>query len=77
MSDESRKYRPSNGSEGCWFAEKYCEHCIHEKFTHTQQHGDMQCDILNRALLFDIKDPEYPEEWTYDAETTKENLLPL
>ena len=61
-----RKYRPSNGSEGMWFDEKFCLNCIHEKFMHTQKHGDMQCNIFNRAFLFDIDDKEYPEEWQYD-----------
>lgn len=69
MSNEEnrcRKYRPSNGTEGMIFTDEYCANCIHEKFMHTQRHGDMQCDILNRTMLHDIKDKEYPEEWTYD-----------
>src|SRR5688572_20466673 len=59
------KYRPSNGSEGCWFMGKFCENCKHEKFSHTQKDGDKQCDILNRTMMHDVDDPEYPSEWTY------------
>lgn len=64
----SKRYVPSNGTEGCTFEDAYCSQCIHEKFIHTQKRGDMQCDIYSRALLFDRKDDEYPEEWTYDAQ---------
>ena len=61
-----KSYCPSNGSEGMWFTEKFCEQCIHEKFSHTQKHGDKQCEILNNSMLFDYKDERYPKEWTYD-----------
>jgi len=61
-----RKYRPSNGTEGCAFMEYFCERCIHEKFIHTMKHGDAQCNIADRSLIYDLKDPEYPEEWIYD-----------
>ncbi len=60
------KYRPSNGSEGCGFTQHFCEHCVHEKWSHTQRDGDKQCDIMNRSFLHDIDDPEYPVEWQYD-----------
>ena len=62
----SRKYCPSNGSEGCSFVETYCSNCIHEKFLHTQDHSDKKCDIFSRTLLHTVKEPEYPEEWTFD-----------
>lgn len=68
MAEERRKYQPSNGTEGCGFIECYCLNCINEKFMHTQKHGDLQCDILNRTMLFNVKDKEYPEEWTYNEE---------
>lgn len=63
---ENKKYCPSNGTEGMWFTGEFCEHCINEKFMHTQTNGDLQCNILDRTLLFDPDDKEYPEEWTYD-----------
>ena len=61
-----KKYRPSNGTEGMIFVDEYCSHCIHEKFMHTQVHGDLQCEIFDKTLIYDVKDKEYPEEWTYD-----------
>lgn len=66
--DKSKRYRPSNGSEGCAFMATFCEQCIHEKFMHTQNDGDRQCDILNRSMIHNITDPEYPDEWTTDQE---------
>lgn len=63
-----RKYRPSNGTEGCMFIEEYCLNCIHGKYEHTQNHADNPCEILTRSFLYDLKDKEYPEEWTYDDE---------
>ena len=62
------KYQPSNGSEGMAFQDKFCDRCIHEKWNHTQQDGDRKCDILNRTMIHDVKDPEYPEEWIEDPE---------
>lgn len=63
-----KPYRPSNGTSGMMFEEKFCQNCIHEKFMHTQKHGDKQCDIFNRAFLHDLKDKEYPKEWQYDKD---------
>lgn len=61
------KYEPSNGTEGMWFTEEFCEQCIHEKFCHTQNENDKTCDILTSAMVFSTKDPEYPREWIYDS----------
>jgi len=61
-------YMPSNGTEGMWFTDKFCENCIHEKFMHTQKEGDKKCDIFSRSILhwYDVKNPAYPQEWIYD-----------
>jgi hypothetical protein len=53
----NRLYHPSNGSEGEWFVDKYCMHCIH---CDPNPDGPKQCQILC-ASLFD-KVPE----WVYD-----------
>jgi len=65
---EPRKYRPSNGSEGEWFMDKFCENCLYEKWTHTMNDKDAKCDILSNSMLYDLNDPKYPAEWTYDAQ---------
>lgn len=64
MSGES--YRPSNGTEGMMFEDKFCCNCIHEKYCHTGVHGDKTCEIQLRAFMFDQRDKEYPKEWVYD-----------
>lgn len=59
-------YRPSNGTEGMDFICQWCDHCIHEKFNHTQNDNDKKCDILNRSMLHDKIEDGYPTEWVYD-----------
>jgi hypothetical protein len=56
-----KKYRPSNSDEGMWFESKFCQRCIHEKYLHTQQKGDAQCEIFNKAFW-----EGYVDEWIYD-----------
>jgi len=66
MGKAGEKFRPSNGTEGCFFEDKFCSQCRNEKFMHTQDTNDKQCDILNDALTFDLDEEKYPKEWTYD-----------
>lgn len=51
-----------------WFCDEFCGRCINEKFIHTNNHDDKKCDIFSRTMLHNIKDAEYPEEWTYDKD---------
>lgn len=57
---EPRQYYPSNGCEGDCFISNFCAQCIHEKFWHTQQHGDKQCNIFTETLFNPVP------EWIYD-----------
>jgi len=34
---------------------------------HTNNDDDLKCDILDRSMLYEVTDKEYPEEWTYDV----------
>lgn len=61
-----KKYRPSNGTEGMGFIEKFCCNCIHGKYEHSGDINDNPCEILSRSFMYDLKDKEYPEEWIYD-----------
>ena len=63
-----RKYRPSNGTAGMIFCEKFCENCIHGKYEHTGVIEDTPCEILTASFMCDIDDPIYPKEWVYDSE---------
>lgn len=49
-------YHPSNGTEGYWFTEKYCMHCIH---CDPDPDGEKQCEILCASLFDNV------EEWVY------------
>ena len=57
MAEKIKKYRPSNGTEGIYFMEKFCDKCYYDR--------NSDCEILARTLIFDVNDPEYPKEWTY------------
>lgn len=61
-----KKYRPSNGSEGDGFMEKFCANCIHEKYYHTMNDNDKMCDIISASMVYDLHEPNYPSQWTYD-----------
>lgn len=62
MNEQLEKYRPSNGTEGEIFMDNHCMQCIH---CDPDPDGEKQCEILARALCYDTKDEEYPEEWVY------------
>lgn len=46
-------YRPSNGTEGMIFMERWCFQCAREK----------RCPILTATFLYDEDDVRYPKEW--------------
>lgn len=68
MGKPGELYQPSNGTEGCFFEDKFCSQCKNEKFMHTAKDGDKICDIYSNTMIYDTKDPEYPKEWTFDAD---------
>ena len=53
-------YRPSNGTEGEIFRDRWCDRC--EK----DVHGD--CQIYVRTLVYDTADAKYPVEWRRPAD---------
>jgi hypothetical protein len=56
-------YRPSNGTEGAFFMAQFCDRCFFDSAWKAAQ--KYPCQILSDGLLFDIADPDYPEEWVY------------
>ena len=62
------KYQPSNGTEGMDFMEEYCFRC--QKDAKFQETGDGEdgCPIVAKTFLYNVDDPEYPEEWTFTAD---------
>ena len=60
----SERYRPSNGTEGMGFYENWCDRCVKDR----PEDEDGGCKVLYRSLAYHIDDPEYPDEWVYDAD---------
>jgi len=54
-----QSYRPSNGTEGVLFEERFCDHCTRMS---------AECDIYSDALLYDLGHRHYPKEWIYDKD---------
>lgn len=62
----SERYRPSNGTEGEGFMLAFCYRC--ERDRSLREETGPGCIIAARTMLFDIDEPDYPDEWTYDAD---------
>ena len=58
-------YRPSNGSEGIWFEDKFCQKCAKETWNAETDKG-IKCPILDGMLLYGIDEKEYPSELIYE-----------
>ena len=65
---KNNSYRPSNGTEGMIFVDKYCSNCIHGKYEHTGDTKDNPCEILTLSYFYDTHEKEYPKEWIYNNE---------
>lgn len=59
----SRPYRPSNGSEGAFFMEKWCDRCEHDR-AFREGAGD-SCEIIARSMVFSVEEERYPKELVY------------
>lgn len=58
-------YRPSNGTEGEIFKERFCYRCKNfDEFP--EGYVDCKLGILMFAELHGIDHPKYPTEWRYD-----------
>ena len=65
MEAEPKLYRPSNGTEGMDFTERFCDQCVHEEKYQRTQEGEDACVILSNSMRYEIDDPDYPKEWIY------------
>lgn len=54
----SKKYRPSNGTEGEAFQSQWCDRCAKQA----------DCEIVAKTMMYSVDEPEYPEEWRRDDE---------
>jgi hypothetical protein len=66
------KYRPSNGTDSEDFFASWCCHCqrdraMREGCSVDECDDNERCDIIARTMALDVDDPDYPEEWQYNA----------
>lgn len=54
------KFQPSSGTVGASFIADWCGTCVHG------QHEP--CHIAASTMWLNVKDPDYPAEWRYNAE---------
>jgi len=60
---ETKPYRPSNGTEGDMFEDRFCNRCKREaKYRRTGDGAD-GCKIATAVFIYDVDDPKYPKEW--------------
>lgn len=57
----TKPYRPSNGTEGEFFREKFCYQCAKDNYP-----DGPFCKIIRKTIIYRADDPNYPREWVYD-----------
>jgi hypothetical protein len=63
-------YRPSNGTEGEIFQERWCFQCARDAAFRNGK-PEYGCRILSATMAFDVGDTEYPSEWIREANDTE------
>ena len=64
----SKKYRPSNGSEGEAFKANNCHYCKWFKWHDFDGYEYRACPIELATQQHEKEDKEYPNQWTYDED---------
>ena len=59
-----KPYRPSNGTEGDMFMERFCFNCVHDGYT--EETPEAGCELIIRSMAYKTSDPDYPKEWVFD-----------
>lgn len=60
-------YRPSNGTEGDCFQNRWCCHCVDYPPDMSALGAPDPCPILLNAMALAVDDPDYPAEWRQDG----------
>lgn len=69
MSVVIHPYRPSSGTEGAMFMERFCDLCQRDAGFRTGT--DDGCIIAAATMVYEITDPEYPKEWVRRGNTVE------
>lgn len=64
--DGTYPYRPSNGTEGEMFMERFCYRCKRDAEFQKTGHGEEGCTIVLKTLFLDVDEIGYPPEWISD-----------
>lgn len=64
--EENKKYRPSTGSEGADFMDRFCDRCKRDEAFQRDPGNNDGCAIAARTMAHSIDEPGYPSEWTFD-----------
>lgn len=59
-------YRPSNGTEGEIFMERFCYRCKRDAAFQENQDGEYGCPIILATMTHNVDEPGYPPEWISD-----------
>lgn len=62
------KYRPSNGSEGEFFKDKFCRRCQWFKWHNFGGMKYQTCPIELATTKYEEDSDKYPNQWTYDED---------
>lgn len=67
-------YRPSNNCEGHWFYSEWCCNCardaaMSEDLPIDECDDNQKCEILGNTLIYEVDNPNYPQEWRYCDKT--------
>lgn len=71
MGEPGEPYRPSSGTESDSFMSRHCYQCRHERWLHRQKEDrdEDKCPIISLSMGYDVDDPLYPKEWTYNKDS--------
>lgn len=70
--ENGEPFRPSNGTEGEYFKRRHCYQC--ELW---QDAAGCEIDIDLHAMVYDVEDDRYPEEWQWqDGDPTCTEFQP-
>lgn len=68
----AESYRPSCGTEGADFQERWCCVCKRDaafQATFDSPYGPEDgCQIVADTFAYELGDPKYPKEWIYDKD---------
>lgn len=67
-----RLYRPSSGTEGIGFMERWCGNCERDKeWSEGKPFDDCapdeRCELIANSYAYSVSDPEYHGQWVWNA----------